>query len=170
MKTGRPKYKREQIQNALLKLKSGQSLTDVAKELGASKSTVSYWISRESSFLPEENLRHKTISDYQQRFAHVSWDNLFKVSKRITHRLDEATFSELVRLLESLSEIIGRMTPTVQLQLKADVGPTAEDYQETKKEVEAYLAKQRANNDLSAPPVEQNKPDQSAEKDLDRIS
>lgn len=170
MKTGRPKYKREQVQAALLKLKSGQSLTDVAKELGASKSTVSYWISRESSFLPEESLQPKTISDYQQRFAHVSWDNLFKVSKRITHRLDEATFSELVRLLESLSEIIGRMTPTVQLQLKADVGPTVEDYQETKKEVEAYLAKQRAKNDLGAARVEQNKTDQEAGENPNRIS
>lgn len=169
MKTGRPKYRREQVQTALLKLKSGQSLTDVAKEVGASKSTVSYWVSRESSFLPEEKLRPKTISDYQQRFAYVSWDNLFKVSKRITHRLDEATFSELVRLLESLSEIIGRMTPTVQLQLKADMGPTVEDYQETKKEVQAYLAKQRAKNDLDAARVEQNKTGQDAGEAPDRI-
>jgi len=51
--------------------------------------------------------------------------------------LDEASFSELIRLLESLAEIIGRMTPSVQLQLKADVGPSLEDFQETKREVEA---------------------------------
>ena len=170
MKTGRPKYKREQIQAALLKLKAGQSLTDVAKELGAAKSTVAYWISRESSYLPEKGLRPEMISDFQQRFAHLSWNNLFNVSKRISHRLDEASFSELIRLLESLAEIIGRMTPSVQLQLKADVGPTIEDFQETKREVEAYLAKQRAKNDLSAPPVEQNKTDPATVEDKDRIS
>ncbi len=161
---GPRRYSQEEIKAALLKIQEGKSLSDVARDMEASKSTVSYWVSKSSQYLPEQELRPGVLSQHQQDFVSRSWSSLFKAMKLIDGKLGEASFPELLRLMESLSEILAKMGPTVQLQIHAKASQEPHPASpETRRIVEAYLEKNREKPDVGGGPVEQNKTDPEPE-------
>ena len=96
---------------------------------------------------------------WQGAFAQACWNNLSRVNRKLAKKMDEASFSELVRLFESLSTVMIKLAPTVSLQIQAKVRPEMESTIETRRIVEKYLQKEQGKGDLGGPPLEQEKKD-----------
>ncbi|MBI4376730.1 MAG: hypothetical protein HY549_09810 [Elusimicrobia bacterium] len=154
-RAGRSKYSREDIERAMAKIQAGQSLSDIARDMGMSKAGLSYRLSRLSATAsvsgPLDSKR------WQGAFAQACWKNLSNVNRKLAQKMDEASFSELVRLFESLSEVMLKLGPNVQLQIQAKVRPEMESTSETRRMVEQFLRKQDEKSGLGGPPLEQEK-------------
>jgi len=152
---GRSKFSREDIEGAMAKLKAGQSLSDVARDMGMSKGGLSYRLSRLSATASVSGPLDKR---WQGAFAVACWKNLSQVNRKLAQKMDEASFTELVRLFESLSEVMLKLGPTVQLQIQAQVKPETESVRETRQMVADFIRQKEAKRDLDAPKLEQDKP------------
>jgi len=156
-RAGHSKFSHEEIEQAMAKLKAGQSLSEIARGMNMSKAGLSYRLSRLSATAsvsgPLDSKR------WQGAFAQACWKNLSRVNRKLTQKMDEASFSELVRLFESLSEVMIKLGPTVQLQIQAKVQPETEGMIETRRIVGQYLQKEGQKRDLDGPPLEQEKKD-----------
>ena len=153
---GRSKFSREEIEGAMAKLKAGQSLSEIARGMGMSKAGLSYRLSRLSA---TASISAPLDKRWQGAFAVACWKNLSQVNRKLAQKLDEASFTELVRLFESLSEVMLKLGPTVQLQIQAKVQPETEGVRETRQMVADFIRQKEAKRDLDATKLEQEKPE-----------
>lgn len=154
-RAGHSKYTREDIEQAMAKIQSGQSLSAIARDMGMSKAGLSYRLSRLSATAsasgPLDGKR------WQGALAQACWKNLSHVNRKLAQKMDEASFSELVRLFESLSTVMIKLAPNVSFQIQAKVQPELAGTAETRRLVERYLKKEQEKSDLGGPPLEQQK-------------
>lgn len=158
------RYPREIIQDAILKVEDGASLTAIAKELGVAKSTVSYWLTNASKFMGKDFERdlNPKIAQIQQRAIEYGWKLYFSLIKKINATKDSASFRDLVY---GASELQNRLLQLKPLQIHGSKVSTTTEVEVSEKRrmtFRNFMEKQKSSLEVIAEESEKNAQEQSA--------
>jgi len=125
----RPKNARhspEKIKDALAKLEGGQPLTDVAKELGVSKSLVSYWRDHAAELAPEQGWQAgKSKQNVRSRkFILQCWQSIGLAFKRLDAELKSEKPHGVRDLALAIAVLADKMSQASQ-KLETQAAPSA---------------------------------------------
>jgi transposase-like protein len=153
MRRGLQRYSRDFIQTALQKLDNGTGLSDLARELDLSKSTLKYWMDHRDKFLGDGKGLRSAISKNHERYLRESWKLRFKTLKAIEGQIEGASLQNLIKLLTELREGQTQIGP-LPASGKPGVGQAVvEKRAEISLTVSEFLSK-KLKGDLSAAPPE----------------
>ncbi|MBI4369727.1 MAG: transposase [Elusimicrobia bacterium] len=116
----------EKIKNALAKLEAGKPLTEIAKDLGVSKSLVSYWRDHATQIMPQEGQRSsRSKQDTRSRkFIAHCWQSIGLAFKKLDMELKADKPQGIRDLALAIAVLIDKLNQAAQ-NLKAQAAPGA---------------------------------------------
>jgi len=136
------KYPVEVIQSAIQKFEGGARLTNIARELGVSKTTVKYWLDHANKFLGDGTAESPIATRIQKRLTRETWDIIFAALKVLRKKLPDAGPKDLVQII---GELFDRQSRFGSIGSRNEVpAKVIEASEEIKVSVQKYLRKQES--------------------------
>lgn len=104
MRRGLQRYSKDFMQTAIQKLDNGMTLSDLARELGLSKSTLKYWADHRDKFLGDGKSLKSAANKNHEKYLRETWRLRFKTLKAIEGQIEGASLQNLIKLLTELRE------------------------------------------------------------------
>lgn len=153
MRRGLQRYSKDFMQTAIQKLDNGMTLSDLARELGLSKSTLKYWADHREKFLGDGKSLQSAATKNHGKYLRESWRLRFKTLKAIEGQIDGASLQNLIKLLTELREGQTQIGPLPGNGKPGMAQAVVEKRAEISLTVSEFLSK-KLKGDLSAAPPE----------------
>ncbi|MEK7288363.1 MAG: transposase [Elusimicrobiota bacterium] len=114
----------EKIKNALANLEAGKTLTEVARELGVSKSLICYWRDHATHLVPEEGQQSgRNKQDTRSRkFISRCWQSIGLAFKKLDVELNAEKPQGIRDLALAIAVLVDKLNQAAQ-NLKAQAAP-----------------------------------------------
>lgn len=148
MHKGPQKYPPETKQLARSKADAGMSLSDIARELNASKSTVKYWLDHPDD--PQPGIAIPNGSSIKTQCSQAFWDVFYSALLQIKKSLRKMTWMECLGVIK---ELLPYLQAISALESRGITIPEkiVEVSQEIKVRIQDYLKKQSTTDSKTGP-------------------
>lgn len=153
MRRGLQRYSKDFMQTAIQKMDNGTTLSDLARELGLSKSTLKYWADHREKFLGDGKSLKTAVSKNHEKYLRESWKLRFKSLKAIESQIEGASLQNLIKLLTELREGQTQIGPLPSSGKSGVAQAVVEKKAEISLTVSQFLSR-KLEVDLSAAPPE----------------